>query len=73
MKSQNRLSAREALKVPLPQAYNSEAPFRQQITLMEEQHKTMGILFIALVVFTGAAILYLNAYYAKAWKLDPEK
>ncbi len=65
------LSAREALKVPIPRTFEVEAPYRLQIAQMEEQNKTAGILLIALVVFAGAAIIYLAA--SKAWQLDTEK
>ena len=67
------LSAREALRVPIPRTFEVEAPYRLQIAQMEEQNKTSGILFIALVVFAGAAIIYLSTIKAKAWQLDNEK
>ena len=67
------LSAREALKVPIPRTFEVEAPYRLQIAQMEEQNKTAGILFIALVALAGAAIIYLTASKAKAWQLDSEK
>ena len=67
------LSAREALKVPIPRTFEVEAPYRLQIAQMEEQNKTAGTLFIALVVLAGAAIIYLTAFKAKAWQLDSEK
>jgi hypothetical protein len=73
MKSQAMLSAREALKVPIPRTFEVEAPYRLQIAQMEEQNKTAGILLIAIVVFAGAAIIYLAASKAKAWQLDTEK
>ena len=73
MNSQALLSAREALKTPIPHTFEVEAPYRQQIAQMEEQNKTAGILFIALVVLAGAAIIYLAAAKAKAWQLDTEK
>jgi len=73
MKSQAMLSAREALKVPIPRTFEVEAPYRLQIAQMEEQNKTAGILFIALVALAGAAIIYLTASKAKAWQLDSEK
>jgi hypothetical protein len=73
MKSQTMLSAREALKIPVPRTFEVEAPYRLQIAQMEEQNKTAGILFIALVVFAGAAIIYLSTIKAKAWQLDNEK
>jgi hypothetical protein len=40
---------------------------------MQEQNKTAGILFIALVAIAGATIIYLTASKAKAWQLDSEK
>jgi hypothetical protein len=40
---------------------------------MEEQNKTAEILMIALVVFGGAAMIYLAASKAKASELDTEK
>ena len=67
------MSAREALKVPIPRTFEVEAPYRLQIAQMEEQNKTAGILFIALVALAGAAIIYLTASKAKAWQLDSEK
>ena len=67
------LSARDALKVPIPRTFEVEAPYRLQIAQMEEQNKMAGILLIALVVFAGAAIIYLSAIKAKAWQLDSEK
>jgi len=67
------LSAREALKIPIPRTFEVEAPYRLQIAQMEEQNKTAGTLFIALVVLAGAAIIYLTAFKAKAWQLDSEK
>ena len=73
MKSQATQSASEALRVPIPRTFEVEAPYRLQIAQMEEQNKTAGILFIALVVFAGAAIIYLSAIKAKAWQLDSEK
>jgi hypothetical protein len=73
MKSQAMMSAREALKVPIPRTFEVEAPYRLQIAQMEEQNKTAGILFIALVALAGAAIIYLTASKAKAWQLDSEK
>jgi hypothetical protein len=73
MKSQAMLSAREALKIPIPRTFEVEAPYRLQIAQMEEQNKTAGTLFIALVVLAGAAIIYLTAFKAKAWQLDSEK
>ena len=66
-------SAREALKIPIPSSFEVEAPYRRQIAQMEEQNKTAGTLFIALVVLAGAAIIYLTAFKAKAWQLDTEK
>jgi hypothetical protein len=73
MKSQTMLSAREALKIPIPRTFEVEAPYRLQIAQMKEQNKMSGILFIALVVLAGAAIIYLSAIKAKAWQLDTEK
>ena len=35
--------------------------------------KTSGILFIALFVLAGAAIIYLTAYQARAWQVTAEK
>ena len=67
------LSAREALKIPIPRTFEVEAPYRLQIAKMEEQNKTAGILVIALVVIAGAAIIYLTASKSKAWQLDTEK
>lgn len=67
------LSVHEALKVPIPRTFEVEAPYRLQIAQMEEQNKTAGTLFIALVVLVGAAIIYLTAFKAKAWQLDSEK
>jgi len=65
------LSAREALKVPIPRTFEIEAPYRLQIAQMKEQNKTAGILFLALAAIAGAAIIYLTA--SKAWQLDSEK
>jgi hypothetical protein len=73
MKSQTMLSAREALKVPIPRTFEVEAPYRLQIAQMEEKNKTAGILFIAMVVLAGAAIIYLTASEARAWQLAAEK
>ena len=73
MNSQAMLSAREALKIPIPSTFEVEAPYRLQIAQMKEQNKTAGILLIALVVFAGAAIIYLSAFKAKAWQLDTVK
>ena len=67
------MNAREALKIPGNCTFEVEAPYRQQIAHMEEQNKTAGILLIALVVFAGAAIIYLSAIKAQAWQLDSEK
>lgn len=66
-------SAREALKIPVPEAFEVEAPYRRQLADMETQNKTSGILFIALFVLAGAAIIYLTAYQARAWQLAAEK
>lgn len=66
-------SAREALKIPVPEAFEIEAPYRRQIAVMEEQNITSGILFIALFVLAGAAIIYLTASEARAWQLTKEK
>jgi hypothetical protein len=73
MKSQDIQSAREALKILIPRTFEVEAPYRLQIAQMEEQNKTAGTLFIALVVLAGAAIIYLTAFKAKARQLDSEK
>ena len=67
------LSAREALKIPVPEAFEVEAPYRRQLVDMETQNKTSGILFIVLFVLAGAAIIYLTAYQARAWQVTAEK
>jgi hypothetical protein len=67
------LSAREALKIPIPEAFEVEAPFRRQLAAMETQNKTSGILFIALFVLAGVAIIYLTASEARAWQVAKEK
>ena len=67
------LSAREALKIPVPEAFEVEASYRRQLADMETQNKTSGILFIALFVLASAAIIYLTASEARAWQLAAEK
>jgi hypothetical protein len=73
MKSQTMLSPRVGLMVPKPRTFVVDAPYGVKSPLLEEQNKTAGILFIALVVFAGSAIIYLAASKAKAWQLDTEK
>jgi len=67
------LSAREALKIPVPEAFEIEAPYRRQLADMEAQNKTSGILFIALFVLAGVAIISLIASEARAWQVAAEK
>jgi len=67
------LCAREALKIPVPKAFEIQAPNRRLIADMEVQNKTSGILFIALLALAGAAIIYLSISEARAWRLVEEK
>ena len=73
MKFRTLPSVRETLNNSLPQPFQVEAPYRQQIQQMEEQNKTSGLLIMLLFVIAGVTILAVTASEARAWQRVSQK